>query len=48
MSNSLFRCPVRIVQWLDHLGAMCSRAWHAQCAAGPEFSSSYSALTHPT
>ena len=29
----------RVVQWLDHLGAMCSRAWRAQCAAGPEFKS---------
>jgi len=22
--------PARVVQWSNHLGAMCSRAWHAQ------------------
>jgi len=32
--------PARVVQWLDHLSAMCSRAWHTQCAAGLEFNSS--------
>jgi len=24
----------RIVRWLDHLDAMCSRAWRALCAVG--------------
>jgi len=32
--------PARVVQWLYHLGAMCSRAWRAQYAAVPEFNSS--------
>jgi len=26
--------PARVVQWLDHLGAMCSRVWRALCAVG--------------
>jgi len=32
--------PARVVRWLDHLGAMCSRAWRALCAVGSRFSSS--------
>jgi len=24
--------PARVVRWLDHLDAMCSRAWCALCA----------------
>jgi len=31
--------PVRVVRWLDHLGAMCSRAWCALCAIGSRFNS---------
>jgi len=23
-------CPVHVVQWSNHLGAMCSRAWRSQ------------------
>jgi len=23
--------PARVVRWLNHLGAMCSRAWRALC-----------------
>ena len=23
-------CPAHVVQWSNHLGAMCSRAWHLQ------------------
>ena len=34
------RCPAHIVQWLDHFGAMCSRAWHALCAISSRFNSS--------
>jgi len=30
----------RVVGWLDHLGAMCNRAWHTQCAIGARFNSS--------
>jgi len=30
----------RVVQWLDHLDAMCTRAWRAQCAAGLDINSS--------
>ena len=30
------------VWWLDHLGAMCSRAWCALCAVGSRFKSSHS------
>ena len=33
-------CPARVDQWLDHLGAMCSTAWRAQCAVGSRFNSS--------
>ena len=33
------RRPARVVRWLDHLGAMCSRAWHALCAVGSRFNS---------
>jgi len=29
--------PARVVQWLDHLGAVCSRAWRALCAVGSRF-----------
>jgi len=32
--------PTRVVRWLDHLGAMCSRAWRALCAVGSRFNSS--------
>jgi len=32
--------PARVVQWLDHLDAMCSRAWRVQCAAGSRFNPS--------
>jgi len=32
--------PARVVWRLDHLGAMCSRAWHTQCAVGLRFNSS--------
>jgi len=32
--------PALVVQWLDHLGAMCSRAWCALCAVGSRFNSS--------
>jgi len=38
--EKLFDQPAHVVQWLDHLGAMCSSAWRAQCAAGPEFNPS--------
>jgi len=47
--SSLFQlisCPARVVQWLDHLGAMCSRAWRTQCAAGPEFNPSHGPVRH--
>jgi len=37
MSNA--ERPARVVQGLYHLRAMCSRARHVQCAAGPEFKS---------
>ena len=30
----------RVVRWLEHLGAMCSRAWRALCAVGSRFNSS--------
>jgi len=33
-------CPARVVRWLDHLHAMCSRAWRALCAVGSRFNSS--------
>jgi len=39
-SNMINVQPARVVQWLDHLGAMCSRAWRSQCAIGPEFNPS--------
>jgi len=32
--------PACVVQWSYHLGAMSSRVWRAQCAAGPAFKSS--------
>jgi len=32
--------PSRVVLWLDHLDAMCSRAWRALCSAGSRFNSS--------
>ena len=33
--------PLRsVVRWLDHLDAMCSRAWRALCAVGSRFNSS--------
>jgi len=32
--------PAHVVRWLDHLGAMCSRAWCALCAVGSRFNSS--------
>ena len=32
--------PACVVQWSYHLGAMSSRVWCAQCAAGPAFKSS--------
>jgi len=28
--NKVTNSPARVVQWSYHLGAMCSRAWHAQ------------------
>jgi len=34
------RCPARVVGWLDHLDAMCSRAWRALCAVASRFNSS--------
>jgi len=37
---TLLMKPAHVVRWLNHLGAMCSRAWRAQHAAGPEFSPS--------
>jgi len=33
-------CPARVVRWLDHLGAMCSRAWRTLCAVASRFNSS--------
>jgi len=27
----------RVVRWLDHSDAMCSRVWHALCSAGSRF-----------
>jgi len=30
----------RVVRWLDHSDAMCSRAWRALSSAGSEFNSS--------
>jgi len=30
----------RVVRWLDHSVAMCSRAWRALCSAGSRFNSS--------
>jgi len=33
-------CAARVVRWLDHLDAMCSRAWRALCSAGSRFDSS--------
>jgi len=38
--DKLSASPARVVQWLDHLGAMCSTALRAQCVAGPEFNQS--------
>jgi len=39
-----FKClnssPARVVRWLDHLDAMCSREWCALCAVGSRFNSS--------
>jgi len=32
--------PVHVVRWLDHLGAMCSKAWRTLCAVGSRFNSS--------
>jgi len=32
--------PARVVRWVDHLVAMCSRAWHALCAVGLRLNSS--------
>jgi len=29
----------RVVRWLDHSDAMCSRAWCALCSAGSRFNS---------
>jgi len=40
MKHSVYISPARVVPWLDHLGAMCSRAWRAQCAVGSRFNSS--------
>jgi len=34
------RSPARVVRRLDHLDAMCSRAWRALCAVGSRFNSS--------
>jgi len=31
VDKQVFGCPSRVVQWLDYLGSMCSRAWHAVC-----------------
>jgi len=39
--NNARLCPARVVWWLEHLGAMCSRAWRAQCAIGSRFNSSH-------
>jgi len=33
-------CSAREVRWLDHLDAMCSRAWHVLCSTGSRFNSS--------
>jgi len=37
-----YSVPAHVVQWLDHLGIMCSRAWRAQSATGPELNPSCS------
>jgi len=34
------KSPARVVRWLDHLDAMCSRARRALCAVGSRFNSS--------
>ena len=38
--------PARVVRWLDHLGAMYSRAWRAWCAVGSGFNSSRGPVRH--
>jgi len=39
--------PARVVQWLSHLGAMCSRVWHAHWRQyGVQ--SGYSVLPYPS
>ena len=40
MAENVEITPARVVRWLDHLGAMCSRVWHMQCAIGSRFNSS--------
>jgi len=40
IGNYVIWRPAHVVRWLDHMGAMCSRAWRALCAVGLRFNSS--------
>jgi len=40
MLHYVIEGPARVVRWLDHLDAMCSRAWCVLCAVGLRFNSS--------